>query len=65
MSETLTEEDIKWLKLVREKETHGKLGRPLPSGIQSRLRYMGLIELRKGKTLVTARGLQAIKNGIQ
>jgi hypothetical protein len=63
MTHSLTPEDIKWLRHVREKETHGRLGRPLPAAVQSRLRYMGLIELRKGKLLVTSKGLDAMKSG--
>jgi hypothetical protein len=61
--ETVTADDVKWLKYVRERETQGKLGRPVPTVVQSRLRAMGLIELRRGKLLVTSRGLEAIKSG--
>ena len=57
----LAPEDIKWLALVRESELRGSKRRPLPVSIQTRLRGLGLIDLRRRAFVLTAAGLKALK----
>ena len=60
----LAPEDVKWLALVRESELRGSKLRPLPVSIQTRLRILGLIDLRRRTFVLTAAGLKALKEAL-
>jgi hypothetical protein len=64
LSTKLTPEDLKWLTLVRESELHDRKHRPLPVVVQTRLRGLGLIDLRRHKFVLTAAGQRALKEGL-
>jgi hypothetical protein len=52
----LTPEDFRWLALVKEGEQARKRMRPLPGPVQARLRSLQLIELRRGRYVLTREG---------
>jgi hypothetical protein len=60
----ITEDDVKWLKLVDDSDRHDRKHRPLPAAVQTRLRSYGFIELRHKKFVLTAAGQKALKAGV-
>ena len=61
VTQELKPEDIKWLQLVRANEMYNRKHRPMPIAVQTRLRSLGLIEIRARKPVLTAAGQRALK----
>jgi len=56
----LTPDQVRWLSIVSESEHSGKKMRPMPFSVQSQLRFMGLIETRHGKAVLTRQGMKVL-----
>ena len=60
----VTEDDLRWLQLIKESEGNDRKHRPLTAAVQQRLRSYGFIELRHKKFVLTSAGQKALKAGV-